>query len=277
MESHCLICGSISQPYFKKHFDQTKFYDQLSMEYRKCSHCGFVHSETLQRMEKSKWVSLNKTCHVAFEEQLELRIVNQPPYAEMGMILKILIENGLIRSDRILDYAAGYGTLAQVLGSYFDVQIDCYDPYVTNEAAPNSVKYVSNVEAGSSTCVINSAMFEHVLTRHDLDVVNNCVSDDGVFMLHTLICENVPADPNWFYLAPIVHSAFHTNKSMEILMGQWGYSDALYSPAAKSWFLFKQDSPQTQRLSENIQKINDEFQCELLFHKKGFVDYWKGF
>lgn len=60
-------------------------------------------------------------------------------------------------------------------------------------------------------------------------------------------------------------------------MGQRGYFDALYSPAAKSWFLFKQDNPQTQRLSENIQKINDEFQCELLFHKKGLVDYWKGF
>ena len=60
-------------------------------------------------------------------------------------------------------------------------------------------------------------------------------------------------------------------------MEQCGYSDSIYSPAAKSCFLFKQRNDCTRRLPGLIEDINVEFQSEFLFHKTGFVDFWEGF
>jgi hypothetical protein len=75
----------------------------------------------------------------------------------------------------------------------------------------------------------------------------------------------------------MVHTAFHTNKSMSILMEQWGYAASIYSPQAKSWFLFKNDSPVLQNLESTINSINRELQTKYFYYKNGFVDYWKGF
>jgi hypothetical protein len=92
--------------------------------------------------------------------------------------------------------------------------------------------------------------------------------------LHTVICERVPKDPDWFYLRPPVHTAFHTNRSMGILMEQWGYRASIYSPKAKSWILLKQPQPD---LGTRIKALNWELQSEWFLHKDGFMDYWKGF
>jgi hypothetical protein len=92
--------------------------------------------------------------------------------------------------------------------------------------------------------------------------------------LHTVICENIPYDENWFYLEHPVHCAFHTNKSMNILMKQWGFVSSIYSPQAKFWVLFKEEP---KDLDVKISYVNTLFQHEILIYKKGFVDYWKGF
>ena len=122
--------------------------------------------------------------------------------------------------------------------------------------------------------VINSAMFEHILKREDLDNVNNLVDKDGCLIVHTVVCENVPCDADWFYLRPPVHTAFHTNKSMSILMNQWGYHSSIYCPKSKSWVMLKKD---IKNISNIINSINRELQTDYLYYKKGFVDYWKGF
>jgi len=120
-------------------------------------------------------------------------------------------------------------------------------------------------------------MFEHVLNRESLNEVNNLVSNDGVLMLHTLVCERIPNDPGWFYITPLVHTALHTNKSMSILMEQWGYSASIYSPQAKSWFLFKKNYPKISDLESKVAEINSELQTKYFHYKVGFADYWKGF
>jgi hypothetical protein len=89
-----------------------------------------------------------------------------------------------------------------------------------------------------------------------------------------VVCENIPDDPNWFYFKPPVHSAFHTNKSMGILMEQWNYMSSLYCPSAKTWILFKKEPID---LYGFMDRINRDFQTDYLYYKKGFVDYWKGF
>ena len=138
------------------------------------------------------------------------------------------------------------------------------------------LNYIGEHDTRKYKLVINSAMFEHVLGRKHLDAVNNLVDEDGVLMLHTVICENIPNDPNWFYLTPMVHTAFHTNKSMDILMKQWGYVASIYAPQAKSWFLFKKDSPDINDLENAVSRINKELQTKYFHYKKGFYGLLEG-
>lgn len=100
------------------------------------------------------------------------------------------------------------------------------------------------------------------------------VDDSGVLIVHTVVCENIPKDPNWFYLDTPVHTAFHTNKSMQILMDQWGYNSSIYSPKSKAWVLLKDD---VKNFDETLTLINSELQNDWFFWKKGFLDFWKGF
>lgn len=117
-------------------------------------------------------------------------------------------------------------------------------------------------------------MFEHVLKREDLDSLNSLVEEDGCLILHSVICENAPNDESWFYLRPPVHTAFHTNKSMQILMDQWGYHSSIYCPQSKSWVLLKN---KVNEIENVINNINYELKTDWFYYKKGFVDYWKGF
>ena len=107
-----------------------------------------------------------------------------------------------------------------------------------------------------------------------MENLNRLVDDDGVLILHTVVCERIPKNSEWFYLRPPVHCAFHTNKSMEQLMQQWNYQSSIYCPSSKCWLLFKKDSDD---IIKKIKKVNTEFETHYFVYKKGFVDYWKGF
>jgi hypothetical protein len=107
-----------------------------------------------------------------------------------------------------------------------------------------------------------------------LDNLNNLVKNSGCLIIHTVICENVPNDPDWFYLRPPVHTAFHTNKSMGILMDQWNYHSSIYCPQSKSWVLMRDN---IKDIESKITSLNHELQENWFFWKKGFMDYWKGF
>jgi 2-polyprenyl-3-methyl-5-hydroxy-6-metoxy-1,4-benzoquinol methylase len=225
-------------------------------------------------MPAAVWAELNTSWHHYGENKGELADTNQPPYLQQAQCIQVLLKNGILNTTNILDYGAGYGSLSNILQKYFNLTINIYDKYVQNSM--QSRNYVTQLDE-KYDMVINSAMFEHVTDQKSLDLVNELVSNNGVLMIHTLVCENIPKDPNWFYMKPIVHTAFHTNKSMSILMDKWGYVESIYCPAAKSWFLFKPLPSNSFDLIKKIEEINGEMQCDYLFHKFGFVDYWKGF
>lgn len=274
----CIICGDKTEFFFSKVYDSypnSPFKDKITIRYHKCSNCGFVISKTHQEMSPDEWSNLNSSWHHYFESEDNTTIANQPPYAEQALSLCLLGTNNILDTSNVLDYAAGYGTLANLLEKYFNIKIAIFDKYVKNEKLNH--KYLGEDNLNPHNLVINSAMFEHILSRDSLNEVNNLVTNDGVLMLHTVICENVPPNPNWFYLEPIVHTSFHTNKSMEILMKQWGYSASIYAPQAKSWFLFKDNYAGIANLEERINNINDELKTQYFHYKSGFVDYWKGF
>jgi hypothetical protein len=277
-DTKCFICNANTKYFFSKSYKSysgSPFPEPLIVDYYKCTECGFVLSNTHREMSIDAWSKLNESWHHLFESTKDLAHINQPPYADQGLALKILSQNGMINISNAIDYAAGYGTLGKFLSKYFGIQIDSYDRYVHD---PENLSHYVNLPAKASyDLVINSAMFEHITSRAALDEVNDLVSDAGVLVIHTQICENVPQDPNWFYLEPVVHSAFHTNKSMEVLMKQWGYSHSIYALEARIWFLFKNNYPYLDSLECKVEEINSELQTQYLFFKKGFVDYWKGY
>lgn len=274
----CLICSAKTSYYFSKAYPGytgCPFKNGLKVDYYKCEECGFVLSRTHVEMSDGEWSQLNASWHHYFEQNPEVNTTNQPPYADQALAIKLLCENGIIDATSTLDYAAGYGTMAKILQKYFGINISIYDKYIKDSRS--DLTYVDERDLKKYKLVVNSAMFEHVLERSHLDAVNDLVASDGTLMLHTVICENIPSDPGWFYIAPMVHTAFHTNKSMEILMKQWGYAASIYSPQAKSWFLFKKESILIDTLEQRVDSINRELQTKYFHYKTGFMDYWKGF
>ncbi len=274
----CLICGAPTNYYFSKAYPPypgCPFERGLNVDYWKCGHCGFVVSRTHQAMAPALWSALNSSWHHHYENHLEDKVSNAPPYAQQALAIAMLHRNGLVDARDSLDYAAGYGSMSKFLAKYFDIETRIFDRYVSDDTGRG--RYLAEGDLGRYALVINSAMFEHVLDRACLDEVDRLVADDGVLMLHTVVCETIPADPDWFYLAPMVHTAFHTNTSMQLLMAQWGYAASVYSPAAKSWFLFKDRCAGLARLEGAVQAINRDLRTPFFIHKNGFVDYWKGF
>lgn len=245
-------------------------HDIGTVNYYKCIHCGFVLSKTHRELSANKWKNLNLQFHHYHEDSDHEAGIKQPPYAEQALMLSLLGKNGILDTSSMLDYAGGYGTLSGILEKYFDLKLPIYDAYVQNSDNPG--RYIHETQLKSYKTVICSAMFEHVLARADLNRVNDTVDPDGSLIIHTFISATVPNDPDWFYLRPPVHTAFHTNDSMEILMNQWGYGSSIYSPISKCWVLLKEDHEQ---ISRTVEEINRELQCNWFYYKKGFVDYWR--
>jgi hypothetical protein len=265
--------------YFSKTYTEEPFATYMKnigkVDYCKCNNCGFVFSETHSKLPTKDWEKLNLEYH-HYSEMMKAqrnpdRPANPSPYFQQAATINLLIKNGIIDSSAMLDFAGGYGTLSKILYKYFGQKLFIFDPYVQLESS----EYISSDKLDKYKVVVNSAMFEHIISRETLDELNSLVDDDGCLMIHTLVCERIPKDPDWFYLKPPVHCAFYTNKSMEILMQQWGYTSSIYCPVSKSWILMKKE--RVQDLPEKIEAINIELQQDYLIYKKEFVDYWKGF
>ena len=269
----CIICDSPSYYYFSKEYTEPPFCDLMkdigSVNYFKCSKCGFVISETHRNLTHTAWQNLNHRFHHYHESNIIDDDINQPPYAEQAMMIAFLGKNGLIDTHSMIDFAGGYGTLSNVLERYHNISLPIFDPYIYGD---KTVRYINGNGLTRYNTVINSAMFEHVLVRQDLEQLNNITTPTGCLIIHTVVCENIPNDPDWFYLRPPVHTAFHTNKSMNILMEQWGYQSSIYSPKSKCWVLFHEPVIQ---IKKSIDSINNELQTNWFHYKNGFVDYWK--
>lgn len=270
----CFICYSNTEYYFTKIYDKEP--EKSIMEamgkadFYKCINCGFTFSKTYQELTEEQFTSLNYKAH-SYHENIE-NIGNQPPYLEQATMFAVLAKNKIIDASTLIDFAGGYGAMSRTLQKYFSIDLPVYEPYIQTDGFLN---YISTQDLSSYKTVINSAMFEHVRSRDNLEVVNSLVDTSGgggSLVVHTVVCENIPQDPSWFYLVPM-HCALHTNMSMSILMEQWGYKASIYCLSAKSWVLLRS----IEGVKRKVEEINKELQTEYLIYKKGFVDYWKCF
>ena len=275
----CLICESEAPYYFSKTYEEEPFKSFMKdigeVKYHRCMKCGFTMSKTHYELETNQWEKLNLDYHT-YSEKKKARSqkrgeLNPPPYLHQAIMLKTLAYNKIINANSILDFAGGQGTLSKIADKYFNISLPIYDPYMSDD---NGRTYISKENLKNYKTVINSALFEHITSREDLDQINNLVDQNGCMIVHTVIADRVPKNDNWFYIKIPVHCTFHTNKSMDILMRQWGYECSLYCLSSKCWILFKE---KPKYIEEKVENINKEFQLEYLIFKNGFVDFWKGF
>ena len=246
--NRCLICDGHTSHYFTKP-DVAGLGDN---HFWRCGDCGFVYSKTLCELPEDEFLKLNEQCmqdwhnkpHNDTDPRWRQRMARQ---AEAILTAERV---GLInRKLPWLDYASGDGWLADAIGA------QKYDPYMgENRTPPPPVSY---------GFVVTTSVFEHFRKWEDFELVEDCVGFDGVMALHTLVCEEVPRDPNFFYLLPM-HSALLTNKAMSVLLKDWGYVCSCYCVPARLWFFFRN----RDGVEQKVRQLGWEY-------SEGFCAYWR--
>lgn len=269
---NCIICRSDCIYYFSKQYNEKPFSEMMKkigkVDYYKCINCGLTISKTHKELNSSIFLKLNLEFHNYLENNKT--DISQPPYLDQANLINTLLKNKIIKND-LIDYGGGHGTLSKILKKYFSVTLPVYEKYIRSNS---NINYIDNLSRKYKS-VINSALFEHLFERNDFEKINQIVDEkEGIMFIFTLVCENIPNDPNWFYLDPPVHTTFHTNKSMNILMKQWNYKACIYCYSARTWVLFKETN---KELQDKVKSVNRELQREYLIYSDEFVDYWKGY
>jgi hypothetical protein len=265
----CLICNGPAHFSFAKKFGIEGL---DSAEYWRCDGCGFTLSKTHAEMAPATWERINLESHSTYQgtdsDPGDPRWL--PRLESQAGVLSDAADIGLLnRSGRWLDYACGDGKLTAMLDSQYGLELLKYDRYM-----PRGEGHLDEAALvpGGFDLVITTSVFEHLTRREHFDAINSLVSEQGVLGIHTLVCESVPVDPAWFYLVT-VHCAFHTNRSMQRLFEQWGYTCSVYVVAAQLWLWFKADPAQ---IEARVLVANTRQEGKPIYiFKRGFVDYWK--
>lgn len=260
----CIICDGGMNPHFTKRFNA---YGLDDVEYVKCASCGFSASRTHFAMSEKEWEELNEAFHVDSFARVDNPYNRNQRYFNQALMLHLLVRNGLVAGGEWLDWGSGSGSLSLQLDRNFGIRLNNFDQYMAPELFPVEQE---NLLPRGYQAVISTAVFEHVRSRETLDEIESYVSPGGCLCIHTLVRGDIPADPEWMYLLP-VHCAFHTNKSMGLLMQQWGYTCSAYNEHAKMWVLFKED-PAT--IADKVSGLNRTMGWEYLHFKHGFMDFW---
>ncbi|MDA3898564.1 MAG: class I SAM-dependent methyltransferase [Desulfobacteraceae bacterium] len=264
----CMICRNPMEFYFSKRFD---FIHLTNVDYVKCVNCGFVLSKTHYELSDESWGAVNKKYHQSYQGTNHL--ADDPMWLErldkQVEVIADTVKIGLIsQTNPHLDFGCGDGKLSDMITDRHGVKIDKFDRYNQGKGYLTDEKLKKN----KFDFVVTTSVFEHLLKREMLDEINNLVSDTGVMGLHTLVAEEVPDNSDWFYLVP-VHCAFYTNKSMQILFDEWGYTSSVYQLDSQLWLFFKADADKIEQIIKNT---NSQPNRKFYYHfKRGFMDYWK--
>ncbi len=254
----CFVCGGEMNPFMKKFFGMKNL---ESCEYVRCENCGLVVAKTLYEMPQKNWEALNYECHATYQNTNELAVDPNwlPRLKAQAKVIAELINRGVLdKNANALDYGAGDGKLSD-----FVAEKDWLKKFDKYMARPNE-NYLSaeDLQPESFDFVITCSVFEHLLGKNDVEKIFALLKSSGTMALHTLICEEVPRDPNWFYLQP-VHCTFWTNAAMKIIFSRYKFKACAYDVGARLWFMFR-DAEKISLLKNLPFVVSNDF-----------VDYWK--
>lgn len=251
--------------YFTKIFNE---YGLDEVEYFKCTECGFCASRTHFEMSDDEWSQVNHAFHSVSHYTEDNPYNRSQRYFHQAQMLSMMKIIGLIHQGDWIDWGSGTGSISKLLDFFFDLKLMTYDKHFMPEI---NLIDLDRLIPRSFDLVLSTAVFEHVRNRATLDEIESYVKPSGVLAIHTLVPESIPNNPSWMYLLP-VHCAFHTNKSMQLLMQDWGYTCSVYNELAKTWIWFR--SP-TKVVQEKVELLNSKLGWNYLKYKIGFMDYWK--
>ncbi|QFS43155.1 class I SAM-dependent methyltransferase [Nostoc sphaeroides] len=261
----CLICKAQTDFYFSKDFQQS--FELNLIDYHKCENCGFVFSKTHYEMSDATWEKLNLDCHNSYQNQ-DYNQSDPRWYERLSLQSKVIYKLSQLEiipnSLPWVDWGCGDGKLVDILNQRglnvqkYDLYMQHNSDYLTNEGLQQT-KY---------SLVINTSVFEHIRERHTLDVINSLIAKDGVLALHVMVKEDIPLDPDWFYLQP-PHVSFFTNQSMQILFKQWNYKASIYHVPSRLWFWFRQMDNIQMSVIKTLLTETEGF-----YFKEGFMNYW---
>jgi len=270
---NCFVCGSEMKDYFKK----TMIPGTPDWNYVRCEKCGLVLCQTLYEMTSKEWQTVNEK-HKSYQSSDENPV--DPNWVErlrsQAKLFADLAATGIWEHDvRFVDYGCGDGKLADYVrdeiqnrtGNTESWRLLKYDKYMRPEG-PSEYLQDADMKSGSFDAVVSCSVFEHLLGRPDIDEIIGLLNGKGTLCTHTLVCEEVPQDPNWFYLLG-GHCTLWTNRSMSLLFEQYGFVGCAYHVEARMWFFFK-DRQRFELLRSKSPSIAGKW----VFSDQ-FVDYWK--
>ena len=241
-------------------------------EYVRCEDCGMVVSKTLYEMPHEKWVALNHECHdKTFHGKIDINEID-PHWLDrlevQAQLFAELVKRDVFKSDwRTVDYGAGNGILAKKIAE--KLQGDWLKKFDAYMAEDESYLSAEELKPGSFDFLVTSSVFEHLLgNQGDVEKIINLIKLDGVMALHTLICEEVPCDADWYYLLP-VHCTMWTNKAMSIIFKKFNFKGCAYNVESRMWFMFRSVAD-FERLKAQVNDLKGTWQLD-----ENFVDYWK--
>ena len=272
----CFMCQKREmRPYFKKRIGGGSH--DISV-YVRCEECGLVVNQTVYEMTKEEWRKVNdrhKNYQGGNDNPSDPKWIAR--LRTQARVICGLFRYGVIkRTDKAVDYGCGDGKLSDFILEEYEKQtgektdrplLRKYDKYMRPNGAEDYCKDEEMVR-GTFDFVVSCSVLEHLIGMKDVDDILALVNDEGIIAVHTLVCEEVPDDPDWFYLSP-GHCTIWTNKAMTKLYEKYGYVGCAYHVEAQMWFFFK-----NQEKYRKLQAVYKDIPGTWIVSEH-FVDYWK--
>ena len=271
----CIVCNNKMVPYFEKQ------YNGKTHQFDRCPSCGLVVNSTVYNMTEDEWAEANNV-HKSFQGEVDKnnvawrnRLSRLEPQAEF--ISQLCVNKLFEEGTKAVDFGGGDGLFTELVQKKYEESnkttstktlVKTYEQFL--RIKEKSCYYEdADMKEKSFDLAICSAVLEHMIGRKDVDYFFNLVKDDGVAVIHTLICEKVPQDPNWFYISMPVHCTLWTNDAMSRVFSQHNFVGCAYHLPSKMWLFFK--NKEKYNLCKDISTL---IPGEWTFSDT-FVDYWK--
>lgn len=276
----CFICNGEMKPYFSKKMGLSK---RGMHEYMRCEKCGIVIDRTAYEQDIDQIKEDIIIAHTSYQKSDINPDTDLNWIERLNRQAKLLVQfysEGIFQTNiRVVDYGCGDGKLSEYFQQKCRVLLDhkaaneCspkilkYDKYMKPD---NDNSYLSDCEMqqGMFDVVITCSLLEHLIGKKDIDEVFCLLNDRGTFCLHTLICEEVPRDPDWFYLLE-GHVTLWTNAAMKYIYKQYKFVGCAYNLETRMWFFFR-DRKLFHKLIEKEKMLDGVWETST-----DFIDYWK--
>jgi len=237
-----------------------------------------VLDETIYKMTEDEWLKINEL-HKEYQGKDENK--DDPNWINrlkfQAETICGLFQEGIINTDaHSIDYGCGDGKLAEFINEEYErrtnqklnhLLVGKYDKYMKPQAA-NDYYSDEDLVRGAFDFVVSCSVFEHLIGEKKIDALLSLANDKGIIAIHTLVCDEVPCDPEWYYLLPY-HCTLWTNKAMKKLYKEYKYVGCAYHVEARMWFFFK-DKEKYEKLQNSYKNISGTW-----VFSEDFVDYWK--